>query len=85
MAKRVAKPAKKADVKTLGQMFGDDLQVCFTIASRLARLDGSDLLRGDDRFNIHLTAGNIVQNGEAGFAPGVPIYRIAKPGAPAIP
>lgn len=85
MAKRIAKPAKKADVKTLGQMFGDDLNVRFTIASKLARLDDSDLQRGYDRFNIHLTAGNIAQHGDAGFAPGVPVYRIAKPDAPAIP
>lgn len=85
MAKRIAKPAKKADVKTLGQIFGDDLNVRFTIASKLARLDGSDLQRGYDRFNIHLTAGNIVQHGEAGFAPGVPVYRIVNIEAPAIP
>lgn len=85
MAKRIKKPAKKADVKTLGQMFGDALNVRFTIASKLARLDEGCLQRGYDRFNIHLTAGNIVQQGEAGFAPGVPMYRIANPDAPAIP
>jgi len=84
MAKRVT-TTKKEDVKTLGQMFGAELNVRFAIASRLARLDGSGLQRGYDRFNIHLNAGNIMQQGEAGFQPGVPIYRIAKPEALAIP
>lgn len=84
MAKRVAKP-KKNEVKTLGQMFGDELNVKFAIASSLARLDGSGIERGYELFGAHLGAGNIAQYGEAGFPPGVPIYRIANQDAPAIP
>lgn len=84
MAKRIAK-TKQPDQKTLGQLFGDGRNVCFTIASKLAKLDGTDLEIGYEKFNAHLKAGNIVHDGEAGFAPGIPVYRIAKPDAPAIP
>lgn len=83
MAKRTAVSPK--DVKTLGTVFRDTVSVRFTFASVIARLTpGNDLETGYAIFDRHLAAGNIVLHGKAGFAPGVPTYRIAKPDAPAL-
>jgi len=80
----MAKRTVKKDAKTLGQMFGDERNVRFAISSRLARLDKSGLQRGYDRFNIHLSAGNIVADERIGLIENVQTYRIAKPDAPAL-
>lgn len=82
MGKRVKKPT---DQKTLGQLFGDERYVSFTILGALARLAGSDIECGYEKLKFHLKAGNIVHAGEVGIYPGVPVYRIANPDAPAIP
>lgn len=84
MAKR--KPVKKdTDGPTLGQFFGDIVSVKFTFASKLCRLAQAEWPDdGFDMFDKHLSLRNLVQCGTAGFAPGVPVYRVAKPDAKAI-
>jgi hypothetical protein len=84
MAKRTV---KQKEVVTLGNVFrqGFATNVQFTIASKLARLmPENDLQTGYDIVAKHIEAGNIVQCEVAGIFPGVPVYRIANPQAPAL-
>lgn len=84
MAKRTA-VKKQDDGPTLGQIFGDMASVKFTFASKLCRLAHVQWPdRGYEMFYKHLSAGNFVQCGTAGFDPGVPVYKVAKPDAKAI-
>ena len=86
MAKRTVKPPK---VVTLGEVFRGyaPFQFKFTFVSKLARLipERNYLQDGEGMFYRHLSAGNIVENGNVvGIFPGIPTYRIAKPDAPAL-
>ena len=84
MAKK--RTAKAKSPATLGSVFPPNFgdRVEFSFVSILAHLfPAVDYTKGIAAFARHLAAGNIVPHGEAGFAPGVPTYRIAKPDAPA--
>lgn len=80
MAKRVI-TAKKEEAKTLGQVFGEGLNVQNTIANTLTRISGAN---GFALFDKHVSCGNIKFDRLVGYPPGISAYIIAKPDAPAL-